>query len=102
MFEDSAHDDHHDEVPIHAKSSGSSDELEARDRAAASLDVSPSEKVAAKIDNFIGLAVTDLKTCMKELLSTGRLEKGTDLYLWMCTSHPKGSKEDIGHARQRE
>lgn len=41
---------------------------------------SASEKVAAKMDNLIGLDVWYAKTCMKELLTTSRLKKLT------CTS----------------
>ncbi|CAA2981183.1 Hypothetical predicted protein [Olea europaea subsp. europaea] len=36
---------------------------------------SASEKIAAKIDNFIVAAMSDPKTCMSKLLATDRLQK---------------------------
>ncbi|CAA2988198.1 Hypothetical predicted protein [Olea europaea subsp. europaea] len=120
MFEDSAHKDHRDEVPVDVESSGSSDEARvaaprssardesgphSRDKRKAvgkqakekrkkfssrdmsySVDctTSTSEKIAAKIDHFIGDAVSDSKTCMSELFATGRLQKQTDLYFYTC------------------
>ncbi|CAA3023438.1 Hypothetical predicted protein [Olea europaea subsp. europaea] len=120
MFEDSAHEDHRDEIPVDVESSGSCDEgsvaiprLTARDESGlhsgdkrkaarkrskekrkkfSSRDVSysvdratsASEKIAAKIDHFIGAVVSGPKTCMSELLATGRLQKQTDLYFYTC------------------
>ncbi|XP_022863854.1 uncharacterized protein LOC111383899 [Olea europaea var. sylvestris] len=120
MFEDSAHEDHRDEITVDVESSGLSNEggvaapcSTARDESGphsgdkrkaaekrskekrkkiSSRDVSyfvdratsASEKIAAKIDHFIGAAVSDLKTCMSELLATGRLQKQTDLYFYTC------------------
>ncbi|CAA2973348.1 Hypothetical predicted protein [Olea europaea subsp. europaea] len=120
MFEDSAHEDHRDEIPVDVESSGSSDEgrvaiprsltrdesgphsgdkqkaagkrAKEKRKKFSSRDVSysvdhatfASEKIAAKIDHFIGEAVSDAKTCMSELLATGRLQKQTDLYFYTC------------------
>ncbi|CAA3012757.1 Hypothetical predicted protein [Olea europaea subsp. europaea] len=120
MFEDSANEDHRDEVSVNVESSSSSDEgrdaaprSSARDESGphsgdkrkaagkqakekrkkfSSRDVSylvdratsASEKVAAKIDHFLGAVVSDPKTCMSELLATGRLQKQTNLYFYTC------------------
>ncbi|CAA2965467.1 Hypothetical predicted protein [Olea europaea subsp. europaea] len=107
MFEDSAYEEHRDEIPVDVESSGSSDEggvaaprsvamdesgphsgdkrkavgkrSKEKKKKFSSRDVSysvdratsASEKIAAKIDHFIGAAVSDLKTYMSELLATG-------------------------------
>ncbi|CAA2978041.1 Hypothetical predicted protein [Olea europaea subsp. europaea] len=45
---------------------------------------SAGEKIAAKIDHFIRATVSDLKTCMNELLAMGRLQKQMNLYFYAC------------------
>ncbi|CAA3016683.1 Hypothetical predicted protein [Olea europaea subsp. europaea] len=44
-----------------------------------------SAKIAAKINSLVDPDVPDANTLMKELLSTGRLQKKTDMYFWMLT-----------------
>ncbi|CAA2997498.1 Hypothetical predicted protein [Olea europaea subsp. europaea] len=107
-FEDSGHNDHSDEILVDVESRGSSDEdgvaappsvwpvvekrLKEKKKCFSSRDVSyfvdcatsTSEKIAAKIDYFIGAAVSDSKTYMSELLATGRLQKQMDLYFYTC------------------
>jgi hypothetical protein len=46
---------------------------------------SASEKVAAKLDQLIGPSVSDTRTCLQELLATGRLQRGSDFYYWTCS-----------------
>lgn len=46
---------------------------------------SASERVAAKLDKLVGPEVPDAKTCIKEMLATGRLQKKMDMYFWTCT-----------------
>ncbi|XP_022889032.1 uncharacterized protein LOC111404461 [Olea europaea var. sylvestris] len=117
MFEDSAQEDHRDEIPVDVESSDeggiaalrsaamdefdqhSGDKRKAvgkrskeKRKKFSSRDVlysmdhatSASENIAAKIDHFIGAAMSDPKTCMSELLATGRLQKQTDLYFYTC------------------
>ncbi|CAA2933818.1 Hypothetical predicted protein [Olea europaea subsp. europaea] len=102
MFEDSAHEDHRDEIPVYVESSGSSDKGGvATSRSTAMDEFDPhsgdkrkaagkrskekeEEKIAAKIDHFIEATVSDSKTYMSELLATGRLQKQTDMYFYTC------------------
>ncbi|CAA2933678.1 Hypothetical predicted protein [Olea europaea subsp. europaea] len=107
MFEDSAHEDHRNKIPVDVESSSSSDEggvaappstamdesgrhsgdkrkaagkrSKVKKKKFSSRDVSysvdratsVSEKITAKIDHFIGAAVSNPKTCMSELMATG-------------------------------
>ncbi|CAA2992363.1 Hypothetical predicted protein [Olea europaea subsp. europaea] len=132
MFEDSAHEDHRDKIPVDVESSSLSDEggvavphsaamdesgphsgdkrkaTEKRSKekrkkfsswdVSYSLDraTSASKKIATKIDHFIEAAVSDLKTCMSELLATGRLQKQTDLYFYTCKFLSQRANRELG------
>ncbi|CAA2975169.1 Hypothetical predicted protein [Olea europaea subsp. europaea] len=109
MFEDSGYEDHRDEIPVYVESCSSSDEDDAdRKRTkekkkfssryvSYSVDrvTSTNEKIAIKIDNFIGAFVSNLKTCISELLATGRLQKQMDLYFYTCKFLSQKANRDI-------